>query len=180
MRTRPDLYGVMAEFSDPKEIVAAAAAARESGYTRMDAYTPFPIEPLAEALGYRSRGRLPRIVLLGGVFGGLAGYLLQYYTSVVAYPLNVGGRPLHSWPSFIPVVFETTVLFAALSAVLGMLWLNGLPQPYHPVFNVPQFALASRDRFFLCIEAADPRFDRKATRGFLLGLRPLGVYEVES
>ena len=180
MPTRPPrIYGLMAEFGDPKGIVEGARSARDAGYVRMDAYTPFPIEALAEALGWRTRGRLPRIVLLGGLLGGLAGYLLQYWTSVVAYPMNVGGKPFHSWPSFIPVTFETTVLFAALSAVLGMLALNGLPQPYHPVFNVRRFALASRDRFFLCIEAADPKFDPQATRQFLSGLNPIQVYDVE-
>ena len=177
MAARP--YGLMAEFAEPREVVHAASRAREAGYVKMDAYSPFPIEALAEALGHRSRGRLPRIVLAGGILGGLSGYLLQYWVSVHAYPLNVGGRPLHSWPAFIPVTFELTVLVAALSAVFGMLALNGLPRPYHPVFNVPQFSLASRNRFFLCIEAADPRFDPQATRRFLEALRPIEVYDVE-
>jgi ActD protein len=178
-RGHPSLHGLMAEFRAPTEIVVAARHAHAEGYRKMDAYTPFPIEELAEALGYHSRGRLPKIVLAGGVFGCAAGFLLQYWCSVIAYPLNVGGRPLNSWPSFIPITFEVTVLCAALAAVLGMLALNGLPMPYHPAFNVPEFALASRDRFFLCIESADPKFDPAATRAFLEGLGPTKVYEVE-
>jgi hypothetical protein len=173
------LYGLMAEFRAPTEIVVAARQAHEAGYRRMDAYTPFPIEELSEALGYHSRGRLPKIVLLGGLVGCVAGFGLQYWATVIAYPMNIGGRPLNSWPSYIPITFELTVLFAAFSAVLGMLALNGLPMPYHPAFNVPEFALASRDRFFLCIESADPRFDPAGTRKFLEGLGPARVYEVE-
>ena len=176
---RPRLYGIMAEFGDPTAVVVAARRANEAGYRKMDAYTPFPIEELAEALGYRSRGRLPKIVLLGGITGALGGFFLQYWCSVIAYPINIGGRPLNSWPSFIPITFETTVLLAALSTVLGMLALNGLPTPYHPVFNVPEFALATRDRFFLCIESSDPRFDPQATRRFLEGLGPQKVFDVE-
>jgi hypothetical protein len=174
---RPPIYGIMAEFDTPTELVTAVRKARAAGYRVMDAYSPFPIEELAEALHFHDR-RVSMIVLGGGVTGGLVGYLLQYWTSVVEYPLNVGGRPLHSWPSFIPVTFETTVLFAALSAVLGMLALNGLPMPYHPVFNVPRFALASRDQFFLCIEAVDPHFDREITRRFLERLDPQSIAEV--
>lgn len=178
MATERGPYGLMAEFRAPSDIVAAARRAYEAGYRRMDAYTPFPIEELAEALGWRTRGRLPKMVLIGGLVGAACGYLLQYYASVIAYPVNVGGRPLHSWPSFIPVTFETGVLFAALTAVLGMLALNGLPRPYHPVFNAHNFVLATTDRFFLCIEAADPRFDRHQTRSFLEGLAPTEVSEV--
>src|SRR5262249_5419205 len=137
----------------------------------------FPVEGLAEAIGFR-RSRLPLIVLIGGLIGCVGGYLLQYYSAVVDYPLNIGGRPTHSWPSFVPVTFELTVLTASLSAVLGMLGLNGLPMPYHPLFNVPRFALASRDRFFLCIEATDPLFDREGTRQFLLSLAPREISEV--
>lgn len=172
------LYGLMAEFETAKALVEAATRARLAGYRRMDAYTPIPIEELNEALDLR-RTRLPLIVLLGGLAGGLAGYGLQYWSQVIEYPLNVGGRPFHSWPHFIPVTFETTVLGAALAAFVGLWVLNGLPQPYHPVFNVPAFARASTDRFFLVIEAADPRFDREKTRRFLEDLRPAGVYDVE-
>jgi hypothetical protein len=171
------IYGLLAEFEDANSLVAAARHAREAGYRCMDAYSPLPIEELHEALRIHDR-RLPLIVLLGGIAGALGGYGLQYWASVVAYPLNVGGKPLHSWPAFIPVAFETTILVAALSAVLGMLALNGLPQPYHPVFNVPRFALASRNRFFLCIESRDPLFDLKTTRAFLEGLHPREVTTV--
>jgi hypothetical protein len=174
---RPRLYGLLAEFDSPTALVAAARRAHEAGYRRLDAYTPFPVEGLDEALGVRPT-RLPLLVLAGGAAGCLGGYLMQYYASVVAYPLNIGGRPLHSWPAFIPVTFEMTVLAAALAAVLSMLALNGLPMPYHPVFNVPEFALASRDRFFLCLEATDPQFDEEATRRFLTDLQPRGVWEV--
>jgi Protein of unknown function (DUF3341) len=144
----------------------------------MDAYTPYPIEELTEAIGFHHT-RLPLIVLLGGIAGCVGGYLLCYWTSVIDYPLNVGGRPFHSWPAFIPVTFETTILLAALSAVLGMLALNGLPTPYHPVFNAPRFELASRNHFFLCIEATDPKFDLETTREFLESLGPAEVTDVE-
>ena len=150
----------MAEFDTPTAVVAAARRAYEAGYRRMDAFTPYPIEELTEAIGFRHT-KLPLLVLIGGIVGALTGYGLQYWASVIYYPLNVGGRPLHSWPSFIPVTFEMTILVAALTAVLGMLALNGLPQPYHPVFSAPNFDLASRNHFFLCIEAQDPRFDAK-------------------
>jgi hypothetical protein len=175
---RPEIYGLLAEFGTPTELVTAVRKARAEGYRVMDAYTPFPIEEVAEALHIHDR-RLPLIVLLGGIAGGVGGYLLQYWTSVIEYPLNVGGRPFHSWPSFLPITFETTVLVAAFSAVLGMLALNGLPMPYHPVFNVPRFALATRDRFFLCIEAVDPQFDRAGTRRFLERLDAQSVSEVQ-
>ena len=178
MKEKPEIYGLMAEFDNPNSIVTAARRAYEEGYRTMDAYTPFPIEELSEAIGFH-HSRLPLVVLIGGIVGGLGGYFLQYWASVIAYPLNIGGRPLHSWPAFIPVTFETTVLVAALSAVLGMLALNGLPTPYHPVFNVKRFALATRDRFFLCIESADPKFDRAATRRFLESLGPREISEVE-
>jgi hypothetical protein len=171
------LYGLLAEFDSPAALVSAAERARLAGYRKMDAYSPIPIEELNEALDLR-RTRLPLLVLLGGIAGGLGGYALQYWSQVIAYPLNVGGRPFHSWPHFIPVTFETTVLGAALTAFVGMWVLNGLPQPYHPVFNAPAFDRASRDRFFLCIEAADPRFDPADTRRFLQELRPLGVSDV--
>lgn len=170
----PAIYGLMAEFEDPNDLVAAAHRARHEGYRRMDAYSPLPIEELHEAIGFHHT-KLPLIVLIGGIVGCVGGYLLQDRVSTMAYPLNIGGKPLHSWPAFIPVTFECTILGAALSAVFGMLALNGLPQPYHPVFNVPRFALASRNRFFLCIEARDAKFDIDKTRAFL---ETLGAREV--
>ena len=171
------LYGLIAEFDDPTSLVAATERAHAEGYRRMDAYSPFPIEELHHALGTKPT-RLPLIVLIGGVIGCVGGYGLQYWASAIAYPLNVAGKPLHSWPAFVPVTFECTILVAALSAVLGMLALNGLPMPYHAVFNVPRFALASRNRFFLCIEATDPKFDLEATRRFLETLSPREVATV--
>ena len=171
------IYGLMAEFDDPQSLVSATGRAHREGYRCMDAYSPFPIEELHEAFGGHHT-RLPLIVLIGGLCGCIGGYALEYWSSVVAYPLNIGGKPLHSWPAFIPVTFECTILVAALSAVLGMLALNGLPQPYHPVFNVPRFALASRNRFFLCIESVDPKFDVERTRHFLETLEPREVTTV--
>src|SRR6266542_5153763 len=168
----------MAEFESAEALLDATRRAHAAGYRAMDAYSPFPIEGLAEALGSQ-RTIVPWIALTGVVLGALTGYALQCWVHVFALPVNVGGRPLNSWPMFIPVTFELTVLVAALSAVLGMLALNGLPHPYHPVFNVPRFALASQDRFFLCIEASDPRFDRAATRYFLESLAPQEVSDVE-
>jgi hypothetical protein len=175
---RPPVYGLMAEFVDPSALVNAAHASYEEGYRQMDAYSPFPIEELSEAIGFHGT-RLPLIVFLGGVVGCLSGYALQYWCSAISYPINIGGRPLNSWPAFIPITFEMTVLFAALSAVFGMLALNGLPQPYHAVFNVPRFIFATRDRFFLCIEARDPRFDAVKTREFLETLGPRNISVVE-
>src|SRR5580765_774555 len=172
------LYGLMAEFNDPPSLVAAAAKAHAEGYRRMDAYSPFPIEELDEAMGAH-HSRLPLIVLIGGLVGCVSGFLLQYWVSTIAYPINVGGRPFNSWPAFIPLTFECTILGASLSAVLGMLALNGLPMPYHAVFNVPRFALASRNRFFLCIEAKDRKFDLDATRQFLETLGPREVSTVD-
>lgn len=171
---RPPIHGLMAEFENPTELVLAAHRAHEAGYRRMDGYTPFPVEGLSEAIGFK-KDRVALVVLIGGILGGLSGYLMQYWISVVSYPLNVGGKPLHSWPAFIVVTFEMTVLFAGLAGVFGMLALNGLPMPYHPVFNVPRFALATRDRFFLCIEARDQKFDRVETRRFL---ESLGGHEI--
>ena len=171
------IYGVMAEFETPTELVSAARAAREKGYRKLDAYTPFPIEELSDAL-HLHHNKLPLIVLLGGLIGGTLGYLLQYYVTVIYFPINIAGRPLHSWPSYIVITFEMTILFAALSAVLGLLALCGLPMPYHPTFNVPRFAMASRNRFFLCIEARDPLFDREKTSAFLTSLQPREVSEV--
>jgi hypothetical protein len=172
------LHGVMAEFTEAEALVEAARAAYREGYRAMDAYSPLPIEGLAEAIGFRHT-RLPLLVLGGGLLGCAGGFFLQYYLSVVAYPINVGGRPLNSWPAFIPITFEMTVLVASISAVLGMLALNGLPMPYHPVFNVARFALATRNRFFLCIEARDPKFDRAATSAFLVGLGAREVMDVD-
>jgi Protein of unknown function (DUF3341) len=174
---RVPTYGVVAEFKDPTALVAAARKAREAGYTRFEAYAPFPIEELSDAVGH-PQTRLPIVVFLGGLFGGLAGYLLQYYTAVIEYPLNIGGRPPHSWPAFIPVTFECTILGAALAAVLGMLARNGLPMPHHPLFYVPSFARASRDLFFLCIQARDPLFDVARVTDFLHTLEPADVQEV--
>src|SRR5437867_9142637 len=171
------VYGLLAEFDDPNELVAATQQAHHEGYRRMDAYSPFPTGELHEALGGHHT-RLPLIVLVGGLVGCIGGYSLEYWVSAMAYPINVGGRPLHSWPAFIPVTFECTILVAALSAVFGMLALNGLPMPYHPVFNVPRFALASRNRFFLCIEARDKKFDLTETRTFLETLSPREVTTV--
>jgi ActD protein len=178
MQTPSSLYGVLAEFNTPDELLAATQRAYEAGYRQMDAYTPFPVEGLAAALGFQ-RTRLPLIVLLGGIVGGLGGYLMQYWIAAIDYPLNIGGRPVHSWPSFIPVTFELTILGAALAAVLGLLALNGLPMPYHPLFNVPRFELATRNGFFLCIEALDSQFDRDATRRFLESVKAREVYDVE-
>ena len=171
------VYGVMAEFDTPTALVNAARAAREKGFRKLDAYTPFPIEELSDAL-HLHKNKLPLIVLLGGILGGLTGYLLQYFVTVIYFPINIGGRPLHSWPSYIVITFELTILFGCLSAVIGMLALCGLPMPYHPVFNVPRFATASRDRFFLCIEATDPQFDAAKTFGFLETLDAREVSEV--
>ena len=171
------LHGLMAEYDNATALVDAATKARLAGYRKMDAYSPIPIHEMDEALGLK-RTRLPLLVLIGGILGGLGGFSLESWASAIAYPMNVGGRPLISWPQFIPVTFETTVLGAALTAFIGMWALNKLPQPYHPVFNVPEFARASTDRFFLCIEATDPRFDVGGTKQFLEGLKPVGVSEV--
>jgi hypothetical protein len=173
----PDLYGVMAEFESPDELLEAARAAYRAGYTRMDAYSPYPVEGLAEAIGFRNT-RIPMVVLLGAIVGAAGGFFMQWFSSVFHYPLNIGGRPLNSWPAFIPITFECAILLAAGGAVLGMLALNGLPTPYHPLFNVPAFARASRDRFFLCIETADPKFDKERVEQFLARLNPMQIAEV--
>jgi len=178
MKKHP-LYGLMAEFDSPEALLEAAHGARAGGYRRLDAFTPMPIEGLAEAVGFE-KTRLPLAVLIGGFCGCVGGFLLQYYPSVVDYPLNIAGKPFNSWPAFVPVMFEMTILAAALTTVLGMLAMNGLPTPYHPVFNVPQFELASRNRFFLCVKSRDPKFDLDATRAFLKELKAREVYEVES
>lgn len=172
-----DCYGVAAQFVEARELLAAANAAREAGYRRIDAYAPFPVEGLADAVGKKVT-YLPYITLAGGAFGAIAGYAMQYYTAVIAYPFNVGGRPPHSWPAFIPVTFEMTILFAALAAVFGMFALNRLPKPYHPLFHLPEFARATQDRFFLCIEARDPKFVMEETHAFLESHNPEHVYDV--
>jgi hypothetical protein len=172
------VYGLMAEFEDATALVAATERAHAAGYRRMDAYSPFPIEELHHAMG-SPHSKLPLIVLIGGIVGCLGGFFLQYWASAIAYPVNVGGRPLNSWPAFIPVTFECTILVAALSAVLGMLGLNGLPMPYHPVFNVDRFALASRSRFFLVIESRDKNFEPDATREFMVTLNPRDIWPVD-
>jgi hypothetical protein len=176
MKPRTPIYGLIAEFDNPTDLVAATQRVHDYGYKDIDAYSPFPIHELDDAM--RIHNRLPFLVLCGGVVGCIGGYVFQYWAAVIDYPIPIGGRPLHSWPSFIPVTFETTVLVAALTAVLGMLAMNGLPMPYHPIFNVPRFALASRDRFFVCIEATDPKFDREATWRFLETLKPRSISEV--
>ena len=177
-RHAPPLYGVMAEFESPGDLVAAARKVYSLGYRRINGYSPYPIEELSEAIGF-THTRLPLIVFMGGVLGGIGGFLMQYYMEVIDYPLNVGGKPLNSWPAFIPITFEMTVLAAAFSAVLGMLVLNRLPQPYHPVFNVPNFAMATRDRFFLAVEANDPKFDHAEVVNLLKSLNALEVNDVE-
>ena len=175
---RPAIYGLMAEFDSPDKILAAARRAAEKGYTRLDAYTPFPMEELTDALKIRHT-KLSLFVLCCGITGCLVGFFLQYFVSVYEYPLNIGGRPLNSWPSFIPITFEMTILFSALGTVVGMIFRNGLPRPVHPVFNVDRFALATRDKFFLCIEATDPKFNEAETVKFLKTLKPSHVEVVE-
>lgn len=172
------LHGLLAEFLLPDDLVLAASRAREEGYRRLDGYSPMPVHGLAEALGARPT-RLPLLVLLGGLAGAAGGYAMQVWMNAVDYPLDVGGRPLHSWPAFTIVTFELAILVAALTAVLGMLALNGLPRPHHPVFNVPAFQRASRDRFFLLVESRDPAYDPDRTRAFLESLAPVAVHEVE-
>ncbi|MCE2432364.1 MAG: DUF3341 domain-containing protein [Candidatus Latescibacteria bacterium] len=173
-----NLYGLLAEFDGPDELLKAARDAYAEGYRKMDAYSPMPIHDLSESMGY-DKHRVPTIVLICAILGACSGFGLQYWVSVIDYPLNVGGRPLLSWPSFIPVTFELGVLFSAFGALIGMLILNGLPRPYHPVFNVPNFERASGDGFFLCIEAEDPKFDISETRSFLESLKAKKVDDVE-
>ena len=175
----PTIYGTMAEFESAQQLLVAAQATHDAGYQKIDAYSPFPIEEMAEAIGFH-KNRVALITLLGAITGGCLGYLMQYYIAVISYPTNVGGRPYHSWPSFIIVTFEMTILFGAISAVVGMIALNGLPMPYHPVFNVPEFVRASKDRFFLIVFATDPKYDPQATRQFLEALQPESIAEVPS
>jgi hypothetical protein len=176
--TAPKLYGVMAQFDNPSQLVAAARSAYAAGYRQINGYSPFPIEELDEAIGFK-RSTLPLIVFAGGLLGALGGFFMQYWMEVVDYPLIVGGKPFNSWPAFIPITFECTILGAAFAAVFGMLALNKLPQPYHPVFNAPSFALATRDSFFLVIEAKDVKFNRDEAVRFLKNLDPREVVDVE-
>lgn len=177
MTQSPDVYGILAEFSGPEELVRGAKKVHEEGYRKVEAYSPLPIEGLAEALNY-SRTGMPLVILIGGLVGATIGYLFQYWVSVIEYPLNVGGRPLHSWPAFIPVTFEMTILCASLAGVLGMLALNGLPRPHHPLFAVDAFARASRDGFFLCVQSRDPHFSPKETRELLQQAGAVEVFDV--
>lgn len=167
----------MAEFDTPTQLVEAANKVREAGYTKTDAFSPFPLHEIDEALGIK-RSILPLLVFGGGITGLLAGIGLQVFIHYIDYPLNVGGRPYLSWPSFIPPAYELTILLAGVTAVFGMLFLNGLPRPYHPVFNVPRFALATREKFFLLIEAADPKYDYDEVRNFMEGLNSQEVFDV--
>lgn len=172
-----DLYGYLAEFESPQALVDAAEKMHEAGYTKTDAFTPFPVPEIDDALGIK-RSILPWIILLAGIAGGLLGFGMQWFSNVVHYPLNIGGRPVNSWPMFIPITFEMTILFSAFTAGLGMLLMNGFPKHYHPVFNVPSFARASSTGFFLCIEESDPNFDPVKTREFLQSLNPIEVTEI--
>jgi hypothetical protein len=171
------IYGLMAEFDSAQELLDAAQRTHQAGYKKMDAYSPFPIEGLAEAIGFE-KNSVALVVLICAIIGGLSAYALQYWVAVITYPTNIGGRPYHSWPSFIIVTFELTILFGGLSSAIGMIALNGLPMPYHPVFNVAEFAKASENKFFLVVEAADPKFDPAGTRSFLSALAPRMIAEV--
>ena len=170
-------YGWLAEFKTPEDLLDAAKRAHDAGYRRIEAYSPFPVEGLEKAVGSYT-DRIPLITLIGGIVGGVGGYFLQWYSAVIDYPINQGGRPYHSWPAFIPVTFELTVLGAALFALVGMLALNGLPRLYHPLFNVPEFELASRSRFFLCLRHDDRHHPRESAQAFLASTNPLSVTEV--
>lgn len=171
------VYGLVAEFDDPTSLVEAARKVRSAGYRRFDVYTPYPIRDLNEIVP--GPNYVPLIVLVGGFIGAAVAWVMQYYIAAIDYPINVGGRPLYSWPSFIPILFELTVLFAACGAFFGTLALCGFPRPHFPLFNLPQFANATSNRFFLCIECADPAYSQYATPQLLQNLRPTGVWEVE-
>jgi len=173
-----NLYGVMAEFDTATELVDAARKTRDAGYTKTDAFSPFPLHEIDEALGIK-RSILPIMVFFGGIAGFLTGIALQVFVHYIDYPLNVGGRPYLSFPSMVPPAFELTILFAGFTAVFGMLFLNGLPRPYHPAFNVPRFALATREKFFLMIEETDPKFEYDGVRSFMESLKPQEVFDVE-
>ena len=177
MKRRSLLYGFLAEFENPEDLKRCVQRARQEGYRNMDTYTPFPIEGMGEELRL-PHTPVPIIVFIGGLIGAITGYGMQYYSAVISYPLNIGGRPYHSWPSFVVITFELTILFAGISAVLGMLALNSLPKPHHPLFNEPRFERATQDRFFLCIEARDPAFDTQKTWQFLEAVHPEGLYAV--
>ncbi|HLH29944.1 MAG TPA: DUF3341 domain-containing protein [Terriglobia bacterium] len=176
--SRKPIYGLLAEFKEPEKLVEIATQAREAGYRRIDGFSPYPVEGLAEALGSHHT-KIPVIALVGGLIGCFGGYFMLYSSAVAFYPINVAGRPFHSWPMFIPITFELTILFSGLFTVVGLLASNGLPKPHHPVFAVPQFSLATDDRFFFCIEAADPSFDPEKSRDFLNRFDPIGVYVVD-
>ena len=171
------IYGLLAEFDSATDLVVATRAAYRAGYRKMDAYSPFPIEEASEAIGFH-KSRVPLIVLLGGILGGSSGYALQYWINCISYPLNIGGKPWQSWPAFIVPTFELTILFAGLCGVFGMFALNGLPMPHHPLFNSDRFAMVTRDKFFLCVEAADPHFDMDGTWRFMESLQPVSISEV--
>jgi len=171
MNASAAVWGLLVEFESPEEILAAARRARLAGYREMDAHTPYSVEGLATELGLK-RSRIPSLVLIGGLVGAAVGFWMQYYSLAIDYPVNAGGRPYNSWPAFVPIAFEVLILVAASAAFLGMLFLNGLPQPHHPLFSVPQFSRASQDRYFLSIEASDPLFDLEHTIHFLSSLCP--------
>ena len=171
-----ETYGLLAEFSTPEALMHAAEEAYAAGFRRMDGYAPFPMERLPEALG--KKNRLPLLDLIGGILGGGGAYFMEWYANAISYPINIGGRPINSWPSFIPITFELTVLCAGLTAFFASFALNGLPRPHHPLFSIPEFDRASQDRFFLCIETKDPKFHPEATRAFLQRLNPISIMEV--
>lgn len=173
----PNIFGLLAEFDKVENVVAAARRTYNAGYRRIDAYSPFPVEELAEAIGFHNNG-VALVTLVGGLLGGTGAFMLQWWINTINFPVNVGGRPYNSWPAFIIVTFEMTILFAGLSAVFGMLTMNGLPQPYHPLFNAPRFSRATRDRFFVVILSSDPKYDPIETRAFLEGLSPDSISEV--